>query len=202
MRKQYGRGVEPLGGIRFGVGAAGRYAGKMTNTDTRQPRRAIRAAAVGFGAVALYALVGVLQILVWNPLAAVPGATLAQIRANMTLANEPLVANGVVIWAAIGMVLAAVVLVVTIVRHTSAVLPVAAAYLVLLVFAAPGHFFVAFGPGMSIADTFMISGGDHAPWGVVLYLVSAAALLALIVLIIGAARAAAARDTNRGRIDG
>ena len=135
----------------------------------------------------------------WNPLAAVPGATLGQIRTNMTLANKPLVANGVVIWAAIGLALAAVVLVVTIVQHRRAVGPVVAAYLVLLVFAAPGHFFVAFGPGMSIADTFMISGGDHAPWGVVLYLVSAAALLALIALIIRAARAAAATDAARAR---
>ncbi|TFD71608.1 hypothetical protein [Cryobacterium sp. Hb1] len=174
----------------------------MSKTDTRQPRRAVLSAAVGFTVVAAYAVAGALQILVWNPLAAVPGATLGQIRTNMTLANEPLNANGVVIWAVIGLMLAAVVLVVTIVRHVSAVGPVVAAYLVLLVFAAPGHFFVAFGPGMSIADTFMISGGDHAPWGVVLYLISAAALLTLIVLIIGAARTAAARDTNRGRIDG
>lgn len=171
----------------------------MRKTETRQPRRAVRTAAGGFTVIAAYAITGVLQILVWNPLAAVPGATLGQIRTNMTLAHEPLVADGVVIWAAIGMVLAAVVLVVTIVRHMSAVGPVVAAYLVLLVFAAPGHFFVAFGPGMSIADTFMISGGDHAPWGVVLYLVSAAALLALIVLIIRAARAAAARDAARAR---
>lgn len=154
---------------------------------------------MGFAGVTVYAIAGVLQILVWNPLAAVPGATLGQIRADMTRANEPLVANGVLIWAAIGIVLAAVVLVVTIVRHLSSVGPVAAAYLVLLVFAAPGHIFVAFGPGMSIADTFMISGGDHAPWGVVLYLISAAALLALIVLIIRAARAAGARDAVRAR---
>ena len=174
----------------------------MSKTDIRQPRSAVLLAAVGFTVVAAYAVAGVLQILVWNPLAAVPGATLAQIRADMTLANEPLNANGVVIWAAIGMVLAAVVLVVTIVRHTSAVLPVVAAYLVLLVFAAPGHFFVAFGPGMSIADTFMISGADHAPWGVVLYLVSAAALLALIVLIIRAARAPAATDAASARTPG
>jgi hypothetical protein len=57
------------------------------------------------------------------------------------------------------------------------------------VFAAPGHIVAAFAPGMSLADTFMISGGDHAPWGMALYLVSAAALLALIVLIVRAARA-------------
>lgn len=145
---------------------------------------------MGFVLVAAYAIVGVLQILVWNPLAAVPGATLGQIRADMARANEHLTGTGVVIWAGIGIALAAVVLLVAALRKTSRVGPVIAAYLVLLVFAAPGHLFVGFGPGMSLADTFMISGADHAPWGLVLYGVSAAALAGLIVVIIRAAHAA------------
>ncbi|WP_233201768.1 hypothetical protein [Cryobacterium sp. Y11] len=156
----------------------------MGKTETRPSRRAVTAVLVGFAVVAGYAIVGVLQILVWNPLAAVPGATLGQIRADMARVDESLTADLVLIWGAIGIALAAVVLLVATRRHTSPV----AAYLVLLVFAAPGHIFVAFAPGMSLADTFMISGGDHAPWGMALYLVSAAALVALIVLIIRAAR--------------
>jgi hypothetical protein len=40
----------------------------------------------------------------------------------------------------------------------------------------------AFPAGMGIADAFGISGGDHAPWGAVLYTVSALAFLALLVL--------------------
>ena len=170
----------------------------MDNTAKPLPRRAGLAAAVGFAVVAAYSIVGALQILVWNPLAAVPGATLGQIRAEMALANESLTADLVVVWGAIGIVLATVILLVTIVRMTSRVGPVVAAYLVLLVFAAPGHFFVSFGPGMSLADTFMISGGDHAPWGVVLYAVSAASLLALIMLIIRAGLTAAPRAAPQG----
>ena len=164
----------------------------MGNTETRLPRPAVRAAAVGFAVVMLYAIAGALQILVWNPLAAVPGATLGQIRADMALAGESLSANGVLAWAGIGLLLAGVILLVATMRRTSRVWPVVAAYLVLLVFAAPGHFFVSFGPGMSLADTFLISGADHTPWGMVLYLVSAAALLTLIVVIIRAARAVSA----------
>ncbi|WP_241989088.1 hypothetical protein [Cryobacterium serini] len=164
----------------------------MSNTEIRPPRRAVRAAAVGFAVVMVYTIAGALQILVWNPLAAVPGATLGQIRADMARADESLSANGVVTWAGIGLLLAGVILLVATMRRTSRVGPVVAAYLVLLVFAAPGHFFVSFGPGMSLADTFMISGADHSPWGMALYLVSAASLLALIVLIIRAARAASA----------
>ena len=133
-----------------------------------------------------------------NPLAAVPGTTLGQIRADMARANESLSADCVLTWGAIGILLAVVVLLVAIVRQTSQVGPVVATDLALLVFAAPGHLVVAFEPGMSIADTFMVSGGDHAPWGVALYLVSAAALVALIVLIIRAARGAAARTVKTG----
>ncbi len=162
----------------------------MSNTEKRPARRAVTAASVGFAAVTMYAIVGVLQILVWNPLAAVPGATLGQIRADMARANEHLNANVVVAWAGVGIVLATVVLLVAVVRRPRRVGPVVAAYLLLLVFAAPGHFFASFGPGMSLADTYMISGADQAPWGVALYVVSAAALLALIVLIITTARRA------------
>lgn len=160
--------------------------------ENSRSRRPVVAATWGLAAVAAYAVAGVLQILVWNPLAAVPGATLGEIRADMARAQEPLSASWVVGWAGIGLLLAALVLRVTVVRRTIRVNLVVAMYLVLVVFAAPGHIFVAFGPGMSLADTFMISGGDHAPWGGVLYLFSAAALVALIVLIIRTSRAAAA----------
>lgn len=164
----------------------------MGNTETPRPRHTVLAAGLGFTVVAVYAIVGVLQILVWNPLAAVPGSTLAQIRAEMADANESLTADWVMAWGGIGVLLAGIVLLVSTLRRSGRAGPVIAAYLVLLVFAAPGHMFVAFGPGMSLADTFMISGGDHAPWGVALYLVSAAALVALIVAIIRSARASAA----------
>ena len=60
-----------------------------------------------------YAVAGVLQVLVWNPLAAVPGATLDEIHAVMGRANETLSAPTVLVWAATGTVLAAAVLIAT-----------------------------------------------------------------------------------------
>ena len=35
-----------------------------------------------------------------------------------------------------------------------------------------------------MADTFDISGGDHAPWGSLLYLASAVALLVLVLFLV------------------
>ncbi|MBB5639858.1 hypothetical protein [Cryobacterium roopkundense] len=164
----------------------------MGKTEIPQPHRTVRMAGLGLGIVCAYALAGVLQVLVWNPLAAVPGSTLGQIRADMARANESLTADWVIGWGAIGVALAAAVFLTAAARRTNRIDLVVAAYLVLLVFAAPSHMFVAFAPGMSLADTFMISGGDHAPWGVVLYLVSTAAMVTLIVLIVRSARAASA----------
>jgi hypothetical protein len=56
----------------------------------------------GYFLVLSYAIAGVFQVLVWNPLAAVPGATLDEIHSVMDRANESLAAPMVVVWAATG----------------------------------------------------------------------------------------------------
>lgn len=142
-------------------------------------RHAVWAGIVGLVIVAGYAAGGALQVLVWNPLAAVPGATLAEIHAGLARENESLAAPAVLTWAVIGVILAALVLAGAVVRRTSRVRNVLLLDLLLLVLAAPAHWFAAFPAGMGLADAFAISGGDHAPWGKVLYLVSAVALAAL-----------------------
>lgn len=142
-------------------------------------RHAVWAGIVGLVIVAGYAAGGALQVLVWNPLAAVPGATLAEIHAGLARENESLAAPAVLTWAVIGVILAALVLAGAVVRRTSHVRNVVLLDLLLLVLAAPAHWFAAFPAGMGLADAFAISGGDHAPWGKVLYLVSAVALAAL-----------------------
>ena len=60
--------------------------------------------------MAAYALIGVPQILVWNPLAAVPGAALKEIGVGLDRANESLKAPTVRPRALIGFGLAAIVL--------------------------------------------------------------------------------------------
>lgn len=42
----------------------------------------------------------------------------------------------------------------------------------------------SFPAGMGVADAFATSGGDHAPWGVLLYIVSTVAFLALLVVAV------------------
>lgn len=151
-----------------------------------QQRRSVWIAIVGLVLVAAYAVAGTLQILVWNPLAAVPGATLEEIHAGLDQANESLAAPTVIAWAIIGFGLAAIVLLRALVRPESRVKDVLALDLLLLVLAAPSHWFAAFPAGMGIADAFATHGGDHAPWGMVLYAISAVALVALsIVATIG-----------------
>ncbi|WHP59000.1 hypothetical protein QMY03_19080 [Arthrobacter sp. KFRI-F3372] len=137
----------------------------------------------GYTLVLGYVVTGVFQVLVWNPLAAVPGATLDEIHAAMERANESLSAPTVLVWAATGTVLAAGVLIATLRRSISGK-TAAVLYLLLLALAAPALMMASFPAGMGLADTFAISGGDHAPWGGALYTVSAVAFLALAMLTV------------------
>ncbi|MGF9648885.1 hypothetical protein AAIH32_12970 [Pseudarthrobacter oxydans] len=126
-----------------------------------------------------YSVVGAYQILVWNPLAAVPGATLHEIYAAMDRANESLSAPTVFVWAGMGTLLAVAVLIATL-RQSISRKAAVVLYLLLLVMGAPTHMMASFPAGMGIADAFAISGGDHAPWGAALYTVSVVAFLALV----------------------
>ena len=155
-------------------------------------RRAVIAAGVGSAALAAYSIAGAFQTLVWNPLAAVPGATLGEIYAALDAAGESLGAPRVIAWSAVGVALAAVALIATILAEAPGASCVAAGYLALIVLAAPSHWFVAFTGGMGIADAFATSGGDHAPWGGLLYTASGLALLALVGM---ALRAQSLRST-------
>ncbi|MET3922414.1 hypothetical protein [Arthrobacter sp. UYEF20] len=147
-----------------------------------QQGRAVRVAGAGLMIITAYALTGTLQILVWNPLAAVPGATLDEIHAGLHGANESLAAPVVIAWAISGMVLAALVLIRALTQSGSRVKDGLVLDLLLLVLAAPSHWFAAFPAGMGLADAFATRGGDHTPWGMVLYGVSAVALAALVAM--------------------
>lgn len=138
----------------------------------RRSDLAVSIAGIALALTATYSIAGSLQILVWNPQAAVPGATLGEISAAMTRANETLAAPLVITWAATGILLAVGVFMAVASRRLPAE---AAASLGLLVVAlgAPSHSFASFPAGMGIADTLVTSGGDHAPWGMLLYAVSA-----------------------------
>ncbi|GAA2981565.1 hypothetical protein JOD63_002627 [Microbacterium terrae] len=143
-------------------------------------RRAVVVAAVGTVLVCAYAALALTQIFWLNPLAAVPGASLEQIHADMAAAGENLSPGVAVTVVAIGPLLAIGVLVAAIFVSTSTPRAIGVAYLLLLMLGAPGYFAASFGAGMGLADTYGISGADYSPWAIPLYFTSALAFVGLI----------------------
>lgn len=158
-------------------------------TTTSASRRRVAAGLIGAAGTLLvlaYALFAALQIQVLNPLATMPGSTLGEIRAAVgrtgdsmgwglmiaTLIPGPLLAAALTVAAARGRLSARAMLVCT---------------LVLLTLGSLAYLVASFPAGMTLADTFMVGGGDHSPWGNLLHAISLASLVALMVL--GAAAA-------------
>lgn len=139
-------------------------------------------AIAGILLVAAYAGLGALQILVLNPLAAAPGLTLDEIHAALAATGESVSPVSVIIFVCLGLLLACAVGGYAITApHASPVL-VAILVLLIIAFGAPAYFAASFSTGMSLADTFLISGGDHSGWSTLLYVMSATALGWAIVL--------------------
>lgn len=159
----------------------------------RTPR--VIASLFGLAAIAAFAVVGAFQILVWNPLAAVPGASLDEIHEGLARANESISAPTVVTWAFLGTALGAVVVLLSAVGSLGRLRTVVLLDLLILGLGAPSYSLVSFHAGMALADAFFISGGDYAPWGGVLYTVSAAALLAGLIVMVTNGRSGAAPAT-------
>ena len=79
------------------------------NSTRRLSARAV--ALIGTGAVVAYALLAAVQILVWNPQAAVPGVGLDQIYADVAATGESMAAGMVIAFLAVGPLLAIALLV-------------------------------------------------------------------------------------------
>jgi len=146
-------------------------------------RSAALIAVIGVLVVVAYAALAAVQILVLNPLAAAPRLSLAEIRVEMDARNESLGHGAVLAFLGFGVALATVAAIVCVVRRASARLT-AAIFLGLLVLGSPAYFVASFGPGMALADTFWISGGDASPWAMGLHTTSFAALLVLVPVVV------------------
>ena len=166
------------------------YRGRVPN------RFRVVVASVGTALVVAYALVGSLQVLVWNPLAAVPGLTLPEIHAELDRVGQSFSATRVILWAVLGVSVATLLAASTLRPNGLALSHVAFAYSLLLVGGAPSLFCVAFLPGMQLADGFGTAGGDHSPWARPLFSTS---FLAMIVAI---ATASLVIKTSRRRTPG
>lgn len=138
-------------------------------------------ACIGTLVVWAYAGLALAQVLILNPLAAVPGESLTQIIRDVEAAGESFGVWLVVVCLVLGPAAAVVALVRA--RSATGAVPVAVVYLGLLALGALAYFWASFGPGMALADTYFIAGGDYSPWGRLLYAVSGAALVALLALV-------------------
>ncbi|MCS6561733.1 MULTISPECIES: hypothetical protein [Curtobacterium] len=163
-------------------------------------RSRIVVAVVGVLVVALYAALLAVNALVLDPLAAVPGATLAEIHAELTQQGFHVQTDIVVViaLASVGVVLAAGLSVLLLVTRAPTHV-IAAVLLAVVVLGGPASFWSGFALGMDVADGFGTDGGDHTIWAGVLYVTSLVALIAIpVVLVVGQA-AHARRAAVRAR---
>ncbi|MEA5119359.1 MAG: hypothetical protein VB036_17320 [Propionicimonas sp.] len=129
-----------------------------------------------------YAALAGLQILVLNPLAAVPGRSLGQINADLAAQHDSLGMPVVVSILGLGVV-GGLALLMRFWRDPQAEpRSVVLGYLGLLTLGAPASFFAGFGAGMALADTYGINAGDYSPWSAPLYATSLVALLGIPVV--------------------
>lgn len=136
---------------------------------------------VAFSALTVVTVaVGAVHVLVWNPLAKIPGLGLSEIYAALAVAQEPSGVGLVAAWAGI-FVIAAVAFPVCCAlprfagsRSTRRIVVVGA---LLVAAAAMTQWLAGFTTGMSLADTFATSGGDAAVSGPILAVVALLAVM-------------------------
>ncbi|MFB2585363.1 hypothetical protein [Herbiconiux liukaitaii] len=161
------------------------------------------AALAGAALVVAVVVVGAIDLLVWNPLAKVPGRELSAIYASMEADDGFSFATSaiaVALWAGIWAGLALVALVMASRRRAAAFTPrrVAIVMLALVGGAIFFRFFAGFGIGMSIADTFVTSGGDASVVSAALPYVGQLALAGAAIAFGWAPRAAGSRAAVSG----
>lgn len=146
--------------------------------DAARRTRSSRTIAVfGTLSVVAYGLLAAVQIAVLNPLAAVPGVGLDQIQADRATVGETM--GGSWLLMAVGPAIAMAILLRVWRRPDPQPSRTASIYLMLLALGTAAYFFASFGPGMALADTYSISGDDHSPWAIPLYVASGLALTLL-----------------------
>ena len=170
-------------------------AGLSSVTGMSRRGETVMVSVAGVVVVALYATWAAVQILVLNPLAAVPGVPLGEIHATMTAQRQWQGAGPVLMILGFGVLMAVILAGFAIAQRVHPIVPTMS-FLVLLLFGAPAYFIASFGPGMGLADTYMIGGADASPWARPLYAIS---ITAGILLIVGTLTVAL--RSRRGRVD-
>ena len=141
--------------------------------------------------------VGTLHIVAWNPLAAVPGLSLDTIYAQMAAAGESPFALLIWMWAAFWSFTALAFGVACLIPRIGGRMSARAlttSGLIVVGLTLSFHWIAGFNMGMSLADTFAISGGDAAASGPALSILGQLCLVAIVWL------ALLPRHTNAGRL--
>jgi hypothetical protein len=142
-------------------------------------------AVVGTIVVSAYAALMVAIVQVLNPLAAAPGLTLGEIAAIAASRSEPIFTPFPAIMASVGVALALVVFLAGVFVRRFTPWWVTISYLALIALGLPAYWFAGFGPGMSVADTFATSGGDHSGLDIILQSTSAVAAFLAVGMSVG-----------------
>ncbi|MBM7502969.1 hypothetical protein ACFPER_05785 [Agromyces aurantiacus] len=173
--------------------------------DARRPSTVAAVAVVlGVANLAVIAL-GILHLLVWNPLARVPGLELAEIYTALDARGG--IDGGPVLWALAALLVTVAAGALAVVGgRRGTVTPHQAVTGGLLLIHATSFFlwWAGFGLALEIADAFGLSGGDASPVGSLLALVGAGCLAAAILMQLGppAAETEDDEDDELDRDDG
>lgn len=173
-------------------------AGASSVTGMSRRGQTIMVSVAGVLAVALYAAWAAVQLLIVTPLAAMPGWSLDEIRRELSAHGESLSELSTLIILGVGPLLALVVAAVAIRSNAHPAIP-AMSFLSLLMLGSPGVFVASFGPGMALADTFMIGGGYQLPGVLPLYAVGAVSGIVLVAGIVIAGVRTRAATLGRAR---
>lgn len=128
---------------------------------------------------------GVLHISVWNPLAKVPGLSLDEIYSAMSAAGEAPLNVFLMVWAIFWGAVAVTLPILCGIRGVAwffTARRIIVVGLLLVGTTASFHWFAGFNMGMSLADTFMTSGGDAAISGPAIAIVGQTALVAALLI--------------------
>ncbi|MCZ4068359.1 hypothetical protein O1W71_11830 [Microbacterium sp. H37-C3] len=176
-----------VGGAAIGLAGAWRST-PLALEDRSAPLARRRPVAIaGLVSVTAVLVLGALDLLVWNPLAKVPGYELDAIYAAMIAADgfDPAFAAGAVaVWGGVWLVAAAGVAVGALTRGGAWLTPrrLGILYLSIIGAALFLRLFAGFSIGMSIADTFATSGGDVSALSQVFHLIGPLSFAAALLL--------------------
>lgn len=176
-----------VGGAAVGLAGAWRSMPLVLERRSSTLARRRPVAIGGFVFVAGVLALGALDLLVWNPLAKVPGYELGTIYAEMIAADgfDPaFAATSVAVWGGVWLVAAAGVTVAALTRGGAWLTPrrLGILYLSIVGAALFLRLFAGFSIGMSIADTFGTSGADVSALSQVFHLIGPLSFAAALLL--------------------